>query len=239
MRKKLLATIGLCVCTAFSFCACGRLGKEPEPTTAPSVNNGLSASVKVGNKTYFSVDGRGFAEDFPTEDVLDGEGRAVRSVDYLLYGKEKRLIEGYSEYEYDEAGNVKVRIKYDTLGNFVAEYRYETDEKFGKPSEISVYNSDGGLESRTEYTYVRVITPNRDPGYVYTEKTVTEYDGQGALIGTCEYEYYEQSDGSPKTKTYRDADGNITLSYDFDETGDYSYLHIYENGEEVETKKIG
>ena len=75
MRKKLLATIGLCVCTAFSFCACGLLGKEPEPTTAPSVNNGLSASVKVGNKTYFSVDGRGFAEDFPTGDVLDGEGR--------------------------------------------------------------------------------------------------------------------------------------------------------------------
>ena len=60
MRKKLLATIGLCVCTAFSFCACGLLGKEPEPTTAPSVNNGLSAGVKVGNKTYFSVDGRGF-----------------------------------------------------------------------------------------------------------------------------------------------------------------------------------
>ena len=37
----------------------------------------------------------------------------------------------------------------------------------------------------------------------------------------------------------RDGNGVITKAFDFDESGDYEYLYIYENGEIVETKKIG
>ena len=43
----------------------------------------------------------------------------------------------------------------------------------------------------------------------------------------------------PKKATYRDGNGVITKAFDFDESGDYEYLYIYENGEIVETKKIG
>ena len=200
----------------------------------------LNASVSIGGKDYPSVDGRGFAENFPTEDVLDEEKRVVKGIDYFLYSGQKKLVSGYSEYAYDENGQVVNRKKYDTLGAFIEECRYTQDSESGKPSEVSVYDENGILSGKTTYTYEKVLCLTEKPFYDMLEKVVSEYDADGNLLGSVEYEYFDTIRSIyPKKATYRDGNGVITKAFDFDESGDYEYIYIYENGELVETKKIG
>ena len=149
-------------------------------------------------------------------------------------------MSGYSEYAYDENGQVVNRKKYDTLGAFIEECRYTRDSESGKPSEVSVYDENGILSGKTTYTYEKVLCLTEKPFYDMLEKVVSEYDADGNLLGSVEYEYFDTIRSIyPKKATYRDGNGVITKAFDFDESGDYEYLYIYENGEIVETKKIG
>lgn len=240
MKLKFFFLFVLCCLLQTTLCACLRL-PETEPAATEDISKKeLNASIAIGGKTYPSVDGRGFAKDFPTSDVLDEEKRTVKGIDYVLYSGKKSLVEGYSEYAYDENGHVIDRKKYDTLGEFITEYRYEIDETAGKPSESSEYDGNGNLIKRTTYTYERVLCRTTQPLYDMLEKVVTEYDAEGNVTGSYEYEYFDTIRATyPKKMTCRDENGQITKVFEFDETGDYSFLHIYENGELAETKKIG
>lgn len=239
MKPKFIASM-LCAVSLFLLCSCIHLpSATPDTTDSPSKKM-LNASVSIGGKNYPSVDGRGFAENFPTEDVLDEEKRVVKGIDYVLYSGQKRLVSGYSEYAYDENGQVVNRKKYDTLGAFIEECRYTQDSESGKPSEVSVYDENGILSGKTTYTYEKVLCLTEKPFYDMLEKVVSEYDADGNLLGSVEYEYFDTIRSIyPQKATYRDGNGVITKAFDFDESGDYEYLYIYENGEIVETKKIG
>lgn len=239
MKLKFFFLLALCVFLQVSLCSCLRLPSAVPDTTDGISEKELNASIEIGGRKFPSTDGRGFAKDFPRADVLDEEKRVVKGIDYVLYNGEKKLIEGYSEYTYDENGNISGRKRFDTLGEFVAEYGYAADEATGKTSECFEYDKNGVLIKRTTYTYERVLCRNYQPFYDMLEKVVTEYDGNGSVTGSYEYEYFDTIRAVyPKKKICRDANGQITKVFEFDETGDYSYLHIYENGELAETKKI-
>lgn len=239
LKLKILVAVFLAA-VLFSLCACVRLSSAIPDTTDPPAKKSLNETVTVGGKTYPSVDGRGFASDFPTEDVLDEEKRVVKGIDFVLYSGTKSLVEGYSEYVYDESGNVVNRKKYDTLGSLTAEYRYTIDEAVGKPSKTEVYDGNGAKISEKTYTYERVLCLNQSPYFDMLEKTVTEYDGEGNLTEVVEYEYFDTVRATyPKRAVYYNAKGKITKAFDFDESGDYKYLYTYENGELVGTKEIG
>ena len=185
MKLKLAASM-LCFVSLLLLCSCIHLpSATPDTTDSPSKKI-LNASVSIGGKDYPSVDGRGFAENFPTQDVLDEEKRVVKGIDYVLYSGQKKLVSGYSEYAYDENGQVASRKKYDTLGAFIEECRYTQGSESGKPSEVSVYDENGVLTGKTTYTYERVLCLTEKPFYDMLEKVVSDYVADGILLGSVD-----------------------------------------------------
>ena len=94
MKPKFIASM-LCAVSLFLLCSCIHLPSATPDTTDSPLKKMLNASVSIGGKDYPSVDGRGFAENFPTEDVLDEEKRVVKGIDYVLYSGQKKLVSGY------------------------------------------------------------------------------------------------------------------------------------------------
>lgn len=131
--------------------------------------------------------------------LYDEEGRRSKSYSYLM---ETGEIDGYSEYEYDDKGNM-VRSEYSKLGEEPNQY------------EIYEYNDDGICISSSRY---QMLTTSYGIGDYYlsdsseydelgNETKQTWYDTNGNISGYYIYEY--NSDGQRIRMNNCDVDGTI------------------------------
>lgn len=122
------------------------------------------------------------------------------------------------EYLYDEAGNLTGTRRYAHDGTLLSESGY-TGEAI---TEIIVYDSDGSIDRRTEYTYLEA----RSGMVLYADSMIT-YDGEGNVDSWLKHEYEFDAMGNVEVDTCY-----YGYSYNYDETlsnGYYDYQWTYAN----------
>lgn len=131
--------------------------------------------------------------------LYDEEGRRSKSYSYLM---ETGEIDGYSEYEYDDKGNM-VRSEYSKLGEEPNQYK------------IYEYNDDGICVSSSRYQMLTTsygirdyyLSDSSEYDELGNETKQTWYDTNGNISGYYIYEY--NSDGQRIRMNNCDVDGTI------------------------------
>ncbi len=234
MMKKLIYIV-LTLAVLLSLGACGKVASDkekaestPEPTLPPvSYNSDEGRLVKEVN---YNANGLKYLTVYYD---YDGQGRITKEMHMGV----NDAPEGYYTNEYDENGNITLRISYIALGpeEFVEEYTasYEYNEAGQLVLETRV--SEGKVLAKTEYGYDEAgqcISEKHYEGESFVAAEYTYgYDGKGRVAScvrvdnmegeTIENRYTYDADDRLLTDLRCDADGSVIdrIEYTYDSHG--------------------
>lgn len=170
---------------------------------------------KTNTITRTDIDPEYPEDSFVWEDIYDDEGFLVR-YNHIENGE----LLSYTLYEYDKDGNKIGEKDYDD-GKLFSEYKREFDE-YGNLVCITNYDESGNISYRYEYEY-----EYNDDG----KPVSCVYYSDGNRDGYREYKYYE--DGTLKTETYSNTDGEFSSTTEYNKDGkEIRYTSYYDYGDD-------
>lgn len=221
--------------------------------TKYSYNTDCFYSPRASHKSFFeSINGANEAPKIDAEGyhsvhyMLDYRGRVLHSEKKDLNGElvEDRYSygEAYIQYIYDRFNRKTEESYYDTKRNKKRIQSFEIDHDY--------YKKNYQYDNRDNITYLAVKDYRKqDQKYFDTiiEEQFKKFDNQGQMVEEFKKkgDFVSNDDGTVIQKFKYDGDGNISVTYNFDDKSDpmkdndgyYGYEYEYNNQNQVITKR--